>query len=124
MAWENDYYMRLNHETIKTILSLLGENGDHPTTDMVGDPNGRKDAIRILKEATEGQVCEAENHLYDLIENQDPKALKIGLLLYDYLNEQTEEFLEEHDFSHDEVKDGIKNLASRYGFGALTETMQ
>lgn len=124
MAWENDYYMRLIHETVKTILSLLGENTDEPTTDIVRDPDEKEKAVRLLQEATEGHICEAENHLYDLIEDQDPKALQIGLLLYDYLNEQTEDFLEEHDFSRDEVKDGLKNLAAHYGFSGLTETLQ
>lgn len=124
MAWENDYYMRLIHETVKTILSLLGENADNPTSDMIQDAGEKEKAVKLLKEATEGHICEAENDLYDLIEDQDPKALQIGLLLYDYLNEQTEDFLEAHDFSREEVKDGLKNLAARYGFSGLTETLQ
>ena len=40
---------------------------------------------------------------------------------YDYLNELPEEFLEEHDYSKEEVKEGAQSLADRKGLGLLGE---
>lgn len=40
---------------------------------------------------------------------------------YDYLNELPEEFLETHDYSRDEVKEGAQSLADRKGMGVLGE---
>ena len=46
---------------------------------------------------------------------------EVALGFYDYLNELPEEFLEEHDYSKEEVKEGAQSLADRKGLGLLGE---
>ncbi|MCM1187131.1 MAG: DUF6483 family protein [Lachnoclostridium sp.] len=38
-----------------------------------------------------------------------------------YLNDKDDEFLQEHDFSRDEIKSGVKELVFRYGLTGMTE---
>ena len=41
--------------------------------------------------------------------------------VYSYLNEKSDEFLEEHDFDRDEVKQGLESVISKYGVNGFTD---
>ena len=69
----------------------------------------------------EGRINEAENSLYDSIETLDKSGLEIALLFYSYLNDKSDEFLEEHDFNREEVKQGLEDITSRYGISGFAE---
>ena len=47
--------------------------------------------------------------------------LKIALLFYSDLNERSDTFLKEHDFSRDEIEFGMKEMVSRYGLDHIAE---
>ena len=55
------------------------------------------------------------------IERDEEGTFEVALGFYDYLNELPEEFLEEHDYSKEEVKEGAQSLADRKGLGLLGE---
>ena len=46
---------------------------------------------------------------------------KAGLLFYYILNGKDDDFLEEHDFSREEIMTGIQDLADRYGLSGIAE---
>ena len=46
---------------------------------------------------------------------------ELTLLFYEKLNAKTDEFLEEHDYSREEVLDGIKYVVDFYGYGSLMD---
>ena len=68
-----------------------------------------------------GKINEAENRLYEELERDEEGTFEVALGFYDYLNELPEEFLEEHDYSKEEVKEGAQSLADRKGLGLLGE---
>lgn len=68
-----------------------------------------------------GSINEAENIIYEITENGAKVNLEIALLFYSYLNDKSDDFLEEHNFSRDEIKSGLKDISSRYGVGSFTE---
>ncbi len=43
------------------------------------------------------------------------------MLFYSYLNNKSDEYLEEHDFSRDEVKSGLKDITKRYGVDGFVD---
>ena len=47
--------------------------------------------------------------------------LEVALLFYSYLNDKDDEFLQKHGFCRDEIKLGVKELASRYGLRGMAE---
>ena len=67
---------------------------------------------RLLKNHIEnGKLCEAENLLFDsLNEKATPQKIIVGLNFYKKLNEYDEKYLKEHNFSKEEIKEGIKDL--------------
>ena len=68
-----------------------------------------------------GKIDEAENRIYEMTENLNQSDLKIALLFYAHLNGKSDDFLEENNFSRDEVQQGLSALASRYGFVSVKE---
>lgn len=49
--------------------------------------------------------------------------LKVALAFYDLLNSKSNDFLEEHDYSREEVEEGIQRVMKLYGYGELAETL-
>ena len=45
----------------------------------------------------------------------------MSLLFYEKLSGKTDEFLAEHDYSREEVVDGLKYVVNYYGYGSLLE---
>ena len=45
----------------------------------------------------------------------------MALLFYYYLNDRSDEFLEEHNYSRDEIKSGLCDIVARYGIDSFTE---
>ena len=66
-----------------------------------------------------GKINEAENRLFEELECDEEGIFEAALGFYDYLNSLPEEFLEEHNYTRDEVKEGAQSLADRKGLGVL-----
>lgn len=115
--FEQDYIMRLVKEMVRFLLKIIfGIESESPLEELLLDAQIREkyEPLRRLLDA--GDLNEAENQLSDLVDGQNKQALAVALLFYSHLNEKDDEFLETHDFSREEVRDGLKGIASMYGF--------
>lgn len=67
---------------------------------------------RMLKNHIEnGKLCDAENLLFDSLEEKaTPQKIIVGLNFYNKLNEFDENYLKQHYFSKEEIKDGVEEL--------------
>lgn len=74
-----------------------------------------------IKQKDDGFINEAENRIYEIIEEGKKIDLEIALLFYSYLNDKTDKFLEEHNYSRDEIKTGLKDITARYGVNYFAE---
>ena len=127
---EKDYIMRIIHEMVRAILKLIF-HVDEEKQELVFLEGKDKDFYQQLcLMADQGNINGAENMLYEYLESESwteeegkPEHLKLSLAFYDYLNEKTCDFLEDHDFSREEVAEGIKSVMKRYGYGGLAETL-
>ena len=73
---------------------------------------------KILSLADAGEINEAENILLgDLSENTPGYGIMVADF-YQHLDEFEDDFLEEHDYSREEILEGLESLAEAYG---LTE---
>lgn len=127
VMFEQDYIMRLIHEMVRAILKLLFHiDTESQLSQLVEESKSKEEVHSLLELIDNGKINEAENKLYDLLlennlENKT-KNLKTALLFYNYLNEKSDSFLEENNFSREEVQSGLKNILSKYGFNSITET--
>lgn len=120
--FEQDYIMRLIRELIRALIKLIfNVDTETPSEELTKQVEDRAALDALMKLLDAGKINEAENMVYELTEERDQEALKAALLFYARLNEQSDEFLESHDFSRQEVKDGLKALVSRYGLGSMAE---
>ena len=66
-----------------------------------------------------GEINEAENLLLDEMDYTSREAVEEAIWFYGYVSEKGEAFLKEHDYSEEEVFDGLQMLAKRRGYEAL-----
>lgn len=120
--FEQDYVMRIIKEMVRAILKLLFNiDTDSPSTELLEDEKEQQKLDALLDMVDAGSINEAENIIYEITENGDKVNYEIALLFYSYLNDKSDDFLEEHNFSRDEIKSGLKDISSRYGVGSFTE---
>ena len=120
--FEQDYVMRLIKEMVRAILKLLFNiDTESPTVELLEDKEEKETLENLLDMIDDGKINEAENRLYDLTSDTDMNSLEIALLFYSYLNDKTDDFLEENDFSRDEIKLGLENVADRFGLSSIAK---
>jgi polysaccharide pyruvyl transferase WcaK-like protein len=120
--FEQDYIMRMIKEMVRLFLKLLFNiNTDSPTAELLENEQKQRILNNLTNMIDEGNINKAENELYSIIENGEKDDLEMVILFYSYLNDKDDDFLSEHDFSREEVKDGLKTVLSKYGFESFSE---
>lgn len=122
IVFEQDYVMRLIKEMVRAILKLLFNiDTESPTVDLLENREEKEALENLLDMVDAGKINEAENKLFDLTDDATVNDLKIALLFYSYLNDKTDDFLETNDFSRDEIKSGLENVADRFGLNSIAK---
>lgn len=118
--FEQDYIMRLIKEFVRVLCKLLFQiDTKEPTEQLLQEEEVRRFSEELLDMIDRGEINDAENLLYEMLEEEQEKALEVALLFYSYLNDKPDEFLEGNGFSRIEVKQGVERLADRYGLGSV-----
>ena len=121
---KDDYLTRMTSSAVNTLLRLifnidLGKNEENAFTEE--DMKARYQALAKL--ADSGEINEAENRLLDGLNPQDREHYKMSLMFYYYLNEKDSKFLEAHDFSSEEINDGLRYVSRIYGYESMAEAL-
>ena len=120
--FEQDYVMRLIKEMVRAILKLLFNiDTDSPSAELLEDAKEQQTLDELLDMVDNGFINEAENKIYEITEEGKKTDLEMALLFYSYLNDKSDEFLEAHNYSRDEIKAGLKDIAVRYGVDGFAE---
>ena len=121
MIEQKDYVMRIVHEWVRTLIKLIF-NQDIDKDDDDGISLEVMELHRkLLSMIDDGKINEAENILVDGLETGGQAYFEMALLFYEKLSGKTEEFLAEHDYSQEEVVDGLKYVVDYYGYGSLMD---
>lgn len=120
--FEQDYVMRLIKELVRAILKLVYNiDTSSPMADILEDKEARQTLDDLLDLVDRGNINEAENYLYDVISDYNVASLEMALLFYSYLNDKTDDFLEHNDFSREEIKMGIEDIANWFGLSGISK---
>ena len=114
MYYENDYILRMIHDSIRMLAKLLGFDISSDTEDIEYEIRG--DVIDLRDMIDRGLICEAENLLSDLTKPYDRNSFLLSMYFYDYVNEKDDAFLAEHNFSREEIIEGIKKTLADNGY--------
>lgn len=122
---EKDYVMRMIREVSRVLFSIIfGKQYTQVETEIenkyqtAGTP---QNALRDLVDR--GEIDKAENMLLEDIDYSDRGDVAAAVVFYQYLGEKPDEFLEQHDFSKEEVLEGLENLAENAGYAGALEMM-
>lgn len=117
--FQNDYMMRKIEMMARAIAKFVFGK-DTAEYEIIRDEDGRITEIslfclRLREMADEGQIGEAEDLLFKQIDDKKETAfLEVGLDFYEYVNGKSDTFLDESDFSREEVNEGVSDLLSQY----------
>ncbi|MDE7364585.1 MAG: hypothetical protein K2N27_06840 [Ruminococcus sp.] len=120
--FEQDYIMRQIHQIIEVLVKILfNVDNQYLSVNLIKDAETKESADDMLRNIDIGNIYEAENKLFELVENRTMDNLLAGLIFYSYLNEKDDDYLEINGFSRDEVENGIKHLLSEYGLETMAD---
>lgn len=123
---EKDYIMRMIKEMVSVLFSIL--LGKQYVSVDEERKNGYEvsgtDLNDLLDMIDNGQINEAENLMLDDIDYSDTKGLAAALLFYQYLSEKKKDFLQDHDYSDEEILDGAKQVLQKAGYGDIVKIME
>ena len=119
---EQDYIVRLIKELIRALLKVIFHTDlDMPSVEMLKDAQRRCALEELLNLMDNGEINEAENRLSELLEDGGGEELALALLFYSHLNEKSNDFLEAHDFSREEIKAGLEDALQSQGLSEMAE---
>ena len=123
---EKDYIMRMIKEMVSVLFSiLLGKQYVSVDEERKnGYEVSGKDLNDLLDMIDNGQINEAENLMLDDLDYSDKKELAAALLFYQYLSEKKKDFLQDHDYSDEEILEGAKQVLQKAGYGDIVKVME
>ena len=118
---EKDYIMRMIKEMVRVLFSLMF--GKKYVSVELEKENKYEVSGKNLKDFLDmidsGQINEAENILLDSIDYTDRNEVMAAALFYQYLSEKDNEFLENNNYTKEEVLSGFKQLLIQSGYKEL-----
>lgn len=69
---------------------------------------------RLIDLINQNKIDEAENLLFDKVNNNDLVYLRIAIDFYDRINKLSDEDLQKGNFTREEIKLGIEDMAKLY----------
>ena len=118
---EKDYIMRMINEMVRVLFSLVFEK-KYVSVELEKE-NKYEVSGKKLKSFLDmidlGQINEAENILLDNIDYTNKEEVMAAALFYQYLSEKDNEFLENNNYTKEEVLSGFKQLLIQSGYKEL-----
>ena len=127
MAVQDDHMIRNIQDVGRLIAKLLlhEQQPDYRLPENEEDYTEADELFStVMKLAEEGKINEAENELYMGMVEDDADYLELALTFYLYLNDMDGDFLDDNDYSREEVLEGMKDLASDWGVTGLKKPVE
>lgn len=115
-----DYIMRMIKDMSRMLAVLMfGKKGKTMTTEeqmqLASASRGLPLTEQLNRMADEGRINDAEDRLFDELDFSEPAELHIAMAFYEHLNSYGDAFLERHDYSREEILEGLRDCAVKFG---------
>lgn len=120
-ADEKDYIMRMIKEIVRVLFSLaFGKKYVSVELEKENKYEVSGKNLKIFLNMIDlGQINEAENILLDSIDYTNKNEVMAVALFYQYLSEKDNQFLENNNYTKEEVLSGFKQLLMKSGYSDL-----
>ena len=118
---EKDYIMRMIKEMVRVLFSLAFVK-KYVSVELEKENKyevSGKNLKNFLNMIDLGQINEAENILLDSIDYTNKNEVMAVALFYQYLSEKDNQFLENNNYTKEEVLSGFKQLLMKSGYSDL-----
>ena len=118
---EKDYNMRMIKEMVRVLFSLaFGKKYVSVELEKENKYGVSGKNLKIFLNMIDlGQINEAENILLDSIDYTNKNEVMAVALFYQYLSEKDNQFLENNNYTKEEVLSGFKQLLMKSGYSDL-----
>ena len=118
---EKDYIMRMIKEMVRVLFSLaFGKKYVSVKLEKENKYEVSGKNLKIFLNMIDlGQINEAENILLDSIDYTNKNEVMAVALFYQYLSEKDNQFLENNNYTKEEVLSGFKQLLMKSGYSDL-----
>lgn len=123
---EKDYIMRLIRQASRVLFTILyGKKYMEVNLEKADkfEVSGRT-LEELMAMADQGEINEAENALLEDLDYTDRGQVAGAALFYQYLCTKETDFLEEHDYSPEEILDGFNQVMQDAGYGELVTMLK
>lgn len=120
---ETGYVMLQIRLLIQALTKLLtGQTGEQMDSTLI-EVEAVGKSMGLMDLAAQGRINEGENRLFAALEKspEDATLLKEGLNFYSWLNDKEESWLQLFDFSHEEIRAGVRDLAVLMGQSVMAD---
>ena len=115
--YQQDWLMRQIEAMIQAILAVaLGISANEQTATQIEDSSYGK---MLEKMIDDGDICVAEDLLFNDLDQSDLSWLQIALDFYSKLNNCSDDYLAMHDFSREEIDQGLRYICTLFGYDFL-----
>ena len=122
MALKQDYILRMIEDLINILIKTLKDENKDKEEEINSFDVNSDELYLYLKELVDNKkINDAENYLFDKLNENNKKDFLSGMAFYKYLNEKDDEFFEICDYAREEVLEGMADLSKKYGFGDFVE---
>ena len=122
---EKDYIMRMIREVSRVLFPIIfGKRYAQVELEIRNKYETAGTPQNVLKDLVDrGQIDKAENMLLEDIDYSRKEDIASAVVFYQYLGEKSDSFLEQHNFSRQDVLDGLNNLAECAGYAQVVDMM-
>ena len=122
MALKQDYILRMIEELINVLVKTLNEDDKASVKEENSNSSNDNKLYVYLKSLVDDKkINEAENYLFEKLEENNKKDFFDGMSFYKYLNEKDDLFLKECNYSREEIVEGMADISRMYGYGDFVE---
>ena len=120
---ENDYIMRIIKEMVRVLVSLmLGKKYAQVELPLENKYEISGSDLARWKELIDGgKINEGENLLLENIDYQKKEDFAEALFFYEYAGAKGSDFLKKHNYSEEEILEGLQNIAEKSGYKGIAE---
>ncbi len=117
MFYEQDWVMKQIKLLVRFVARAVFKKDTAEYKELIEESLAGTDLLHkeLLQFLSEGRICEAENFLFQNLDESCKSHLALSLDFYERLNLMSDEELEKGNFSREEIKDGLNNVLRIFG---------
>lgn len=121
---EQDYMIKMNKDAAKMFAKIIF-NKDIRFERYQESDEQAEDACscKLFERIETDNIPAIETDLFRAIDERRKRSLERAVLFYTYLNEKDDDFLQEHNYTRENIKEGFERIAKKVGIYDIIQTI-